>query len=98
MGLDLSFPAIILQIYAGSFFAIPLFRWFIVLKTNADIEKRNQARQQCARALESPDLSLRRKVCIGASLEFVSLLQLVSLLSQNSHVCFFTPSLLGRCV
>ncbi|CAL9026476.1 unnamed protein product [Prunus brigantina] len=52
----------LLQIYAGSFFAIPLFRWFIVLKTNADIEKRNQARQQCARALESPDLSLRRKL------------------------------------
>ncbi|KAI3471935.1 hypothetical protein Pfo_028623 [Paulownia fortunei] len=39
----------LLQIYAGSFFAIPLVRW-------------NQAREQRARALESPDLSLRRKL------------------------------------
>ncbi|KAM5559468.1 uncharacterized protein ABKV19_020898 [Rosa sericea] len=52
----------LLQIYAGSFFAIPLFRWFIVSKTNADIEKRNQARLKSARALESPDISLRRKL------------------------------------
>lgn len=53
---------ITLQIYAGSFFAIPLVRWFIVRNRNAEIEKRNQARQQRARALESPDVSLRRKV------------------------------------
>lgn len=51
-----------LQIYAGSFFAIPLVRWFFVQKTNADIDKRNQARSKRSRALESPDLSLRQKV------------------------------------
>ncbi|KAL8132053.1 hypothetical protein AgCh_007808 [Apium graveolens] len=52
----------LLQIYAGSFFAIPLVRWFFVQKTNAEIEKRNQAREQRALALEQPDLSLRRKL------------------------------------
>ncbi|CAA2970508.1 Iron-sulfur cluster biosynthesis family [Olea europaea subsp. europaea] len=52
----------LLQIYAGSFFAIPLVRWFFVQKTNADIDKRNQARSKRSRALESPDLSLRRKL------------------------------------
>lgn len=57
---------IILQIYAGSFFAIPLFRWFIIRKRNADIEQKNQVRERFARALELPDLSLRRKVAILA--------------------------------
>ncbi|XP_072969777.1 uncharacterized protein At5g03900, chloroplastic [Typha angustifolia] len=52
----------LLQIYAASFFAIPLFRWFLLLKTNQDIMKRNQARQERARALELPDPSLRRKL------------------------------------
>ncbi|KAK6139932.1 hypothetical protein DH2020_026308 [Rehmannia glutinosa] len=49
-------------IYAGSFFAIPLIRWFFVQNKNAKIVKRNRAREQRARALESPDLSLRRKL------------------------------------
>ncbi|KAG9134639.1 hypothetical protein Leryth_000961 [Lithospermum erythrorhizon] len=52
----------LLQIYAFSFFAIPFVRWFIVSKTNSDIEKRNLAREQRSRELESPDLSLRRKL------------------------------------
>ncbi|KAF5207468.1 Iron-sulfur cluster biosynthesis family protein [Thalictrum thalictroides] len=52
----------LLQIYAGSFFAIPLFRWFLVRKTNSDIDKRNKAREQRARLLELPDQSLRRKI------------------------------------
>eukprot|EP00262_Sarcandra_glabra_P004189 TRINITY_DN1516_c0_g3_i1.p1 TRINITY_DN1516_c0_g3~~TRINITY_DN1516_c0_g3_i1.p1 ORF type:complete len:515 (+),score=84.37 TRINITY_DN1516_c0_g3_i1:63-1607(+) len=52
----------LLQIYAGSFFAIPLFRWFLLSKTNAEIEKRNRAREQRARALEMPDLSLKQKL------------------------------------
>ncbi|XP_020204407.1 uncharacterized protein At5g03900, chloroplastic [Cajanus cajan] len=52
----------ILQIYAGSFFAIPLVRWFFIQKKNADIEKRNTARQQCAQVLELPDTSLRQKL------------------------------------
>ncbi|XP_009619743.1 uncharacterized protein At5g03900, chloroplastic-like [Nicotiana tabacum] len=52
----------LLQIYAGSFFTIPLIRWFLVRKRNADIERRNQTREQYARALERPDLSLQRKL------------------------------------
>ncbi|KAG8376722.1 hypothetical protein BUALT_Bualt09G0093400 [Buddleja alternifolia] len=52
----------LLQIYAGSFFAIPLIRWFFIQNTNAKIVKRNRAREKRARALESPDLSLRRKL------------------------------------
>ncbi|XP_022767068.1 uncharacterized protein At5g03900, chloroplastic isoform X2 [Durio zibethinus] len=52
----------LLQIYAGSFFAIPLFRWYIIRKRNADIEKRNQIRERFAQALELPNLSLRRKL------------------------------------
>ncbi|CAJ1782629.1 unnamed protein product [Sphenostylis stenocarpa] len=52
----------LLQIYAGSFFAIPLVRWFFIRKKNGDIEKRNKAREQCARVLELPDSSLRQKL------------------------------------
>ncbi|KAF8693308.1 hypothetical protein HU200_038696 [Digitaria exilis] len=52
----------LLQIYAGSFFAIPLFRWFLLRKTNNDIRKRNKAREQRAQELLSPDSSLRRKL------------------------------------
>lgn len=52
----------LLRIYAAAFFAIPLFRWFLLRKTNVNIEKRNQARQQRAQALELPDPSLRRKL------------------------------------
>ncbi|KAG6736326.1 hypothetical protein POTOM_060929 [Populus tomentosa] len=51
----------LLQIYAGSFFAIPLIRWFLVLQKNAEIENRNRAREQCAQMLELPDISLRRR-------------------------------------
>ncbi|KAJ8542339.1 hypothetical protein K7X08_017205 [Anisodus acutangulus] len=52
----------LLQIFAGSFFSIPLIRWFLVRKRNSEIEKRNRAREQYARALEHPDLSLRLKL------------------------------------
>ncbi|KAG2262483.1 hypothetical protein Bca52824_069562 [Brassica carinata] len=52
----------LLQIYAGSFFAIPLIRWFSVKRKNDQIENRNKARLQFARALESPDIALRRKL------------------------------------
>lgn len=52
----------LLQIYAASFFAIPLVRWFIVDKRNNEIEKRNLTREMCARALELPDPSLRQKL------------------------------------
>lgn len=52
----------LLQVYAASFFAIPLFRWFFLNKKNAVIESRNKARKQRARALELPDPTLRRKM------------------------------------
>ncbi|ESQ40303.1 hypothetical protein EUTSA_v10013253mg [Eutrema salsugineum] len=52
----------LLQVYAGSFFAIPLVRWFSVKRKNDQIENRNKARLQFARALESPDIALRRKL------------------------------------
>ncbi|XP_078157267.1 iron-sulfur cluster biosynthesis family protein isoform X2 [Carex rostrata] len=52
----------LLQVYAASFFAIPCFRWLLLLKTNSEITKRNEARLERARALEFPNPSLRRKV------------------------------------
>ncbi|XP_010552983.1 PREDICTED: uncharacterized protein At5g03900, chloroplastic [Tarenaya hassleriana] len=52
----------LLQIYAGSFFAIPLVRWFSLKRKNAQIENRNRARLQYAKVLESPDIGLRRKL------------------------------------
>ncbi|WMV25515.1 hypothetical protein MTR67_018900 [Solanum verrucosum] len=51
----------LLQIYAGSFFTIPLIRWFLVQKRNGEIERRNRSREQYAQALERPDVSLRTK-------------------------------------
>lgn len=52
----------LLQVYAASFFAIPVVRWFFLTRKNKEIEKRNNARQQHARALEVPDSSLRQKL------------------------------------
>ncbi|KAK1389652.1 Iron-sulfur cluster biosynthesis family protein [Heracleum sosnowskyi] len=52
----------LLQIYAVSYFVIPFFRGIFILKINADIKKRNQAREQHALGLELPDVSLRRKL------------------------------------
>ncbi|CAN0847036.1 Uncharacterized protein At5g03900, chloroplastic [Linum grandiflorum] len=52
----------LLQIYAGSFFAIPFVRWFLVSRKNTEIEKRNITRRKFAKLLETPDLSLRRKL------------------------------------
>ncbi|XP_071720722.1 uncharacterized protein At5g03900, chloroplastic-like [Rutidosis leptorrhynchoides] len=52
----------LLQLYATSFFAIPLVRWYIALKTNAKIEKRNRARELRAQALNLPDNFLRQKI------------------------------------
>ncbi|GLT89994.1 hypothetical protein SLE2022_079480 [Rubroshorea leprosula] len=52
----------LLQIYAGSFFIIPLIRWIIIWKRNADIEKRNKSREQFAQALELPNPLLRGKL------------------------------------
>ncbi|KAK9057662.1 hypothetical protein SSX86_022498 [Deinandra increscens subsp. villosa] len=52
----------LLQVYGASFFAIPLTRWLFIQKRNAEIEKRNQARELCARALKLPDKDLKRKI------------------------------------
>ncbi|KAK3405796.1 hypothetical protein EUGRSUZ_K02037 [Eucalyptus grandis] len=52
----------LLQIYAGSFFAIPVIRWLLLRKRNGEIERRNQTRLKFAQALELPDISLRRKL------------------------------------
>lgn len=50
------------QVYAASFFAIPFFRWMLLLKNNSEITKRNQARLERAQALEFPSPPLRKKV------------------------------------
>ncbi|GFP81852.1 uncharacterized protein at5g03900 chloroplastic [Phtheirospermum japonicum] len=49
-------------IYAASFLVISSIRWFSIEKGNAEIDKRNEAREECAKSLESPDLSLKRKL------------------------------------
>ncbi|VAI46226.1 unnamed protein product [Triticum turgidum subsp. durum] len=54
--------AFLTSIYAGSFFAIPLFRWLLLRKTNNDIARRNKAREERAQELLSPEPSLRRKL------------------------------------
>ncbi|KAK1428777.1 hypothetical protein QVD17_17617 [Tagetes erecta] len=51
-----------LQLYAAAFFGIPLVRWFFIQRRNAEIEKRNRARELRAQALELPDIALRRKI------------------------------------
>eukprot|EP00252_Welwitschia_mirabilis_P008304 TRINITY_DN2007_c0_g1_i1.p1 TRINITY_DN2007_c0_g1~~TRINITY_DN2007_c0_g1_i1.p1 ORF type:complete len:522 (-),score=95.22 TRINITY_DN2007_c0_g1_i1:346-1911(-) len=52
----------LLQIYAASFFAIPLWRWYFIKRKNAEIDVRNCARREKAMDLQSPDPSLRRKL------------------------------------
>lgn len=56
----------LLQICVVSFTAIPSLRFIlfciVFLKRNADIEKRNLARQRSAQELELPDLALIRKL------------------------------------
>lgn len=52
----------LLQIYAASFFAIPLSRWFLIRKKNVEIDERNRARKQRALALEMPDPTVRQKI------------------------------------
>ncbi|KAJ0622079.1 hypothetical protein HanIR_Chr01g0016041 [Helianthus annuus] len=44
------------------FFAIPSARWFLIRKRNAEIEKRNRARELRAQALQLPDVALRQKI------------------------------------
>ncbi|KAJ0792054.1 hypothetical protein HanOQP8_Chr01g0012981 [Helianthus annuus] len=48
--------------YAVGFFAIPSARWFLIRKRNAEIEKRNRARELRAQALQLPDVALRQKI------------------------------------
>ncbi|KAJ0792055.1 hypothetical protein HanOQP8_Chr01g0013021 [Helianthus annuus] len=51
-------------LYAVSFFAIPTARWFLIQRRNAEIEKRNRARELRAQALQLPDVALKQKVCV----------------------------------
>ena len=51
-----------LQAYTASFFAIPAFRWFLLQRRNAEIEKRNRARLGWVAALERAGTELRQKV------------------------------------
>ncbi|XP_047308538.1 uncharacterized protein At5g03900, chloroplastic-like [Impatiens glandulifera] len=51
-----------LQVYAASFFLIPLARWLLIRNKNAQIENRNSAREKFAQALNSPDYTLMRKL------------------------------------
>ncbi|KAF5821463.1 hypothetical protein HanXRQr2_Chr01g0014281 [Helianthus annuus] len=50
------------QLYAVSFFAIPTTRWFLIQRRNAEIEKRNRARELRAQALQLPDVALKQKI------------------------------------
>ncbi|MFS7903608.1 hypothetical protein Hanom_Chr01g00026071 [Helianthus anomalus] len=52
----------LLQLYAVSFFAIPTARWFLIQRRNAEIEKRNRARELRAQALQLPDPALKQKI------------------------------------
>ena len=51
-----------LQVYAWSFFAIPVFRWFINRWRNRTIDTRNQRRARSASSLTLPSASLRQKL------------------------------------
>ncbi|KAG0567989.1 hypothetical protein M758_7G174500 [Ceratodon purpureus] len=51
-----------LQAYTASFFAIPAFRWFLLQRRNAEIEKRNRARLGWVAALERAGTELRQKL------------------------------------
>lgn len=51
-----------MQIYAASFFAIPLIRWTINQGRNRNIQQRNEARQELAARLQRPDSRLRAKL------------------------------------
>ncbi|GFP94892.1 uncharacterized protein at5g03900 chloroplastic [Phtheirospermum japonicum] len=48
-------------IYVVSFYVIATFRSFAYRKRNDEVVKRNEAREQLAKALELPDLSLKQK-------------------------------------
>ncbi|KAL3643336.1 hypothetical protein CASFOL_014151 [Castilleja foliolosa] len=49
-------------IYAVSFNVISSIRWVLIKKRNAEIVKRNEARRELAKSLESPNLYLMQKL------------------------------------
>lgn len=51
-----------LQVYAASFFIIPLIRWIINQGRNRNIQQRNEARREIAALLQRPDSRLRAKL------------------------------------
>lgn len=64
--MEVVIDCVYLQVYALSFFAIPLVRWLLIKRRNAAIEDRNQARMNAAAALERP--VLRQKLAAAAKL------------------------------
>lgn len=51
-----------MQVYAASFFIIPLIRWIINQGRNRNIQQRNEARREIAALLLRPDSRLRAKL------------------------------------
>ena len=60
--LGLPYLLMALQVYAWSFFAIPLFRWLTNRWRNRTIDTRNQRRARSAKSLTLPSASLREKL------------------------------------
>ena len=53
---------LVLQVYAASFFAIPVVRWIINQGRNRNIQQRNETRKEIAAALQRPDKALSAKL------------------------------------
>mmetsp|Transcript_30542 Transcript_30542/g.76398 ORF Transcript_30542/g.76398 Transcript_30542/m.76398 type:complete len:532 (-) Transcript_30542:172-1767(-) len=51
-----------LQAYGAAFFLVPVVRFFMMLRDNAGIAKRNQVRGEAAQRLKQPDAKLKRKM------------------------------------
>jgi hypothetical protein len=54
------------QAYAGAFFAIPAIRWFLNLRRNEGVERRNASRLAALAALRQPPTHLRAKLLSAA--------------------------------
>ena len=51
-----------MQIYAASFFIVPLVRWFLQKARNRAIDARNDARTAAQQLVKAPDPALARKL------------------------------------
>ena len=52
----------VLQIYAASFFVVPMIRWVLNAARNRQIEERNSARTAAQQLLKAPNAALKRKL------------------------------------